>query len=173
MEGLMGKVKLFEIEFDGDVAYVPLTRGRRAVVDATDASLVSGRAWTCTVQGYARRAVTVGGKPRQKNVWMHRLILNAPDGSVVDHVNGDTLDNRRANLRLATPIENARNRKMQSTNTTGLKGVMLNKRTGTWRSKIRTGGCEVHLGTFKTAQEAHAAYCDAAKQFHGDFARFE
>jgi hypothetical protein len=91
-----------------------------------------------------------------------------PDGQL-DHINGDKTDNRICNLRLATPAENISNRGLQYNNSSGYKGVTRLK-SGRWSANIRNDGCRNHLGTFDTAEQAHAAYCEAARDLHGEFA---
>src|SRR3990167_622474 len=87
------------------VANVGLTRGARALVEHDDIALVKNHSWYLDEDGYA--VSCIGGK----NTRMHRLIMDAPDDSRVDHINGDRLDNRRSNLRLCTPLDNCRNRR--------------------------------------------------------------
>lgn len=89
----------------------------------------------------------------------------------VDHINGDRGDNRFANLRIATNSENARNSKMRINNACGYKGVHYKKRLNKFVAQIRVNGRVYHLGVFKTAAEAHAAYCKAATESFGQFAR--
>lgn len=88
----------------------------------------------------------------------------------IDHVNGVKSDNRWVNLRLATTVENGRNRGAPSNNTSGFKGVSRNKKR--WASSIYISRRKVHLGTFDTPEEAHAAYCKAASEHHREFANF-
>jgi hypothetical protein len=88
----------------------------------------------------------------------------------IDHINCDRLDNRLANLRLATRSENMRNsRGLPSAS--GLKGAHWRAHRKPWRSSIRKDGKRLHLGCFATAEEAHAAYTKAATKLHGEFAR--
>lgn len=93
-----------------------------------------------------------------------------PNGEI-DHINGDKLDNRLANLRLVTTTQNQQNRKVMATNPIGLKGAHRVNATGKWRSTVIAGGKTHYLGTFDTAEEAHAAYTEAAGRLHGEFAR--
>lgn len=98
---------------------------------------------------------------------MHREVNRTQKGMQTDHVNGNKLDNRRANLRSATPAQNRANRGKTVRNKTGLKGV------GTYRNgKYRAVLGKKHLGYFDTPEAAHNAYVEAAKEIHGDFARF-
>jgi len=91
----------------------------------------------------------------------------------VDHINGDGLDNRRCNLRLATPSQNARNRKLRADSTTGYKGVYQEKKRLKWRATIRVNGKRRTLGRFNAPEDAYRAYCQAATEAFGEYARFE
>ena len=152
---------------------IPLTRGRVAIVDDDDFVVLSAYRWTYATRGYAIRTAL----PGDNHAWgtssaiMHRQIVNAPRGMDVDHVNGDRLDNRRANLRICTRSENLRNVGRRPTNTSGLKGAAWDRYTSSWKASIRAFGRHIHLGRFKTAEEAAGMYDAAALIFHGDFAR--
>ncbi len=102
---------------------------------------------------------------------MHRHLLNAPVGMQVDHIDGNGLHDWRANLRLATPAQNQQNRGMPANNISGFKGVRFYKE-GVWIASIGHNGKHSCLGRFPTAQEASAAYIEAAKRLHGEFARW-
>lgn len=163
------------IEIDGDVARVPLTRGRVAIIDKSDAYLVASSNWSAMKTGrdkfYAKRNRLVGDGPGPKAVLMHRIILSPPDGMVIDHINGDSLDNRRENLRIARQADNCRNSKMRSDNTSGLKGVFWDKYTGRWMAAIGYQGKFHNLGRFDAPEDAKAAYDEAASNMFGEFAR--
>lgn len=92
---------------------------------------------------------------------------------MIDHINGDKSDNRIANLRLATTAQNQFNKTKAKNNTSGFKGVGYHKCTGMWQAQIKAGKSYAYLGLFPTPQEAHEAYCKAATELHGEFARFE
>ncbi len=89
----------------------------------------------------------------------------------VDHINGNRTDNRFANLRIATNSENARNSRRRTNNACGYKGVHFKKRLSKFVAQITVNRRVYHLGVFKTAEEAHTAYCKAAKENFGEFAR--
>jgi hypothetical protein len=93
-----------------------------------------------------------------------------PPGMTIDHINGDKADNRICNLRLATDYQNSYYRPRKSTNTSGLKGV-YQRENGKYRATITIEKQKINLGTFETKEEAYAAYCEAARKLHGEFAR--
>lgn len=152
---------------------IPLTRGYVALVDDEDYERVAAKKWGVTVKPqdttpYAQNGVRVAG--RMTSVAMHRFILDAPIELVVDHINGNGLDNRRANLRLCSRSENQWNRRKSSQNTSGFKGVF--HRGGTrWIARITAHGKTVHLGRFRDPTIAARAYDAAALRLHGEFAR--
>jgi hypothetical protein len=160
------------IRIDGNIAYVPLTKGYEAVIDVADVPLVEGWNWTAST---LRRAVYAYRRPRVngvlKSCLMHRLIADPGKADQVDHINGNGLDNRRKNLRLATPSENACNSVPRSTNTSGFKGVCWHKGAGKWMAQIVLDGKNNYLGLFDTAEDAHAAYAKKSLELHGRFGR--
>jgi len=115
----------------------------------------------------------------QKNMWAHRVAWllatgEDPEGMVIDHINGDRLDNRIENLRTATYSQNSANAKRHSRNTSGLKGaskrIKNGRWTGRWQASITYQRQQMHLGEFDTKEEAHAAYLEAARRLQGEFA---
>lgn len=143
-----------------DVVALPLSRGAQTIVDAADAAGLVGTKWSLhgTKTGrYASRWTRSG------MVLLHRVLMAAPKGVQVDHINGDGLDNRRSNLRLATSRQNLVNR--PSWGKSGYRGVSLHD-CGRWRAE-----CDGrYLGLYDTAEEAAAAYAVAAIEAYGDFA---
>lgn len=106
----------------------------------------------------------------------HRIIWamvhgECPPELEIDHKDRDPSNNRLDNLRLATRTDNNRNMKMKHHNATGFKGVSIHPCTGKYRARITVDRKEVALGCFDTPEEAYAAYCKAANDLHGDFAR--
>lgn len=103
-------------------------------------------------------------------LYMHRLLSDAPKGFEVDHINGDTLDNRRDNLRIATPSQNRANSGLWACNHSGFRGVCLNKKSNRWVVKFRANNKRIHVGTFDCPIEAAKAYNKAALDHFGEFA---
>lgn len=136
--------------------------------DEVDLPLVESHSWFVHVTGRSIYAVTMTSRPDRRCVRMHRLIL--PGYPEVDHINGDGLDNRRANLRGADRQENARNQRLRANNTSGYKGIWL-YRDGRWAAMIRRrDGRRKFLGYHPTPEDAARAYDVAAIQEHGEFA---
>lgn len=104
---------------------------------------------------------------------MHRVILNTPTHIGVDHINGNPLDNRKVNLRLATRQQNQFNRRHQKNNKLGVKGVCWCRRAKKYRSTIKLNRKVIHLGYFPSLEEADKAYRDAEVKYFGSFARNE
>jgi hypothetical protein len=162
------------IRICGDVAYVTLTQGYESIIDAADVPLVDYYNWFAVQVGgtvYAVRSDYSGTKMR--SVYVHRTILGEPECLDVDHKDGDGLNNRRDNLRPATKSQNMRNRRMGCNNTSGFKGVYLHKESGKWVAQIKSGSKPKYLGIFTSPEEAHAAYCTASRELHGEFGRTE
>ena len=110
-------------------------------------------------------------KVRGVSVFLHHMILPHREGYVVDHVNGQGLDNRRQNLRYATYSQNSCNQRLRSDNMSGVKGVSWDARDRNWTAEVTVDGKKHRLGRFKMLSAARAAYRKAARQLHGEFAR--
>ena len=138
------------------------------LVDANDATLLGQWTWRLSSDGYAVRSETRDGNKR--TIYLHREVMQAPRGAIVDHVDGDRLDNRRQNLRIATPGENAANSRDRPRRS-GYRGVYPHKPTGRWIAQISAGGHVRHLGIYDDPEAAARAYDLAARAQWGHFAR--
>jgi hypothetical protein len=167
----MGRVRqLRPIRIEGDIAYIPLTMGYEAIIDAADVRLVQGMNWHVRKASSGRNWYAGTAVPTlptgQKTVLLHRFLTNAPAGMDVDHVDHDGLNNRRSNLRVCTHQQNMAN--MAARNPLGIKGV---KRVGNrYAASIEHDGEWTYLGLYATPTEAGAAYRGASIILHqGDF----
>lgn len=159
------------IRIDGDVAYITLTKGFEALIDAADAAFAGRWNWHVTVQksghAYVGRTEWVDG--HNKHFSLHRELMGASGDMHIDHISGDGLDNRRANMRECTPSQNAANKIASRLNRLGRKGVIQDG--GRYRAGIKKDGVKYDLGYFATPEEASAAYAGASKVLFGAFSR--
>jgi hypothetical protein len=161
-------------------AAIELTQGQFAIVDADLMDDLIRHKWSAlrdhkSGKFRAYRSVIKSKKPkRYRHIWMHRQILGIEgcDGTFVDHIDGNPLNNRRKNLRIATLTQNNQNVGIRPNNTSGFKGVHFHKLAKKYVASIRNQGKSIHLGFFDTPESAHEAYCQAAIRFHGEFANF-
>ena len=144
---------------------IPLTQGKVAVVDDCDYDYLMQWKWGYDGR-YARRRE--GSNDNTRIIRMHQAMVDAP---LVDHIDGDRLNNTRANLRAATRSQNGYNRGKTKSNTSGYKGVGWHKAAGKWAAFIQYDKIPKHLGLFKCKHEAARAYNNAALELHGEFAR--
>lgn len=153
---------------------ITLTQGLQTKIDDEDHKALSGLNWIAAKSHngsfYAVRRHKENGI--WKTTFMHRLIAKDPKGKMVDHKDGDSLNNQRSNLRPCDAKGNMRNRPKPKSNTSGYKGVSRSRRTvKPWKAEIHLGEKTIHIGTFETREFAAKAYDNAAIKLHGEFAR--
>lgn len=158
------------------VARITLTQGYTALVDDEDVERVLAcGSWHVSIETggvYAVHTQRIPGTRKTVSVRLHRFIMNAPDESDVDHINGDGLDNRRANLRLCTDSENQRNARKQKRQTASrYKGVTWHKAVKRWQAQIQVAGRNQYLGVFHSEIDAARAYDAAARVVSSKFAK--
>lgn len=137
-----------------------LQTGNYAVIDESDYELVSRYKWY-EDHGYARTS------SNGKKIYMHRLVMGSPS-SQVDHINRDRLDNRKANLRVCSDLQNKWNLPKQKRNKSGYKGVT--RHSNLWRATIVVNGKQKSLGYHKEKLDAARAYDKAALEYFGEYA---
>lgn len=150
---------------------IPLTKGKEAIVDEDDFKKFGLLNWHVNSGKNLYAATSYRDKNgKQKKLSLHRAIMGSPKGLVVDHINGDTLDNRKSNLRVCTIKENSRNRVKRTQGTSLFKGVYKPKNNKKFIAQIVVEDTCRYLGSFFTEFEAAKAYDIAADKFFGNFA---
>lgn len=148
--------------------------GYSVLIDDDDYDIIKSHIWHARMCGTGGPYVICQERNhyKRKEYKLHRLITNAQPGDQVDHINLNTLDNRKSNLRICTHAENQHNRKMYKTNKSGYKGVYWYKPTKKWKAQISIDGKRISLGYFKDIIDAHEAYKEAAIRLYGEYARY-
>ena len=155
---------------------IPLTQGKYTIVDVEDYEKLAKYKWFAvrSERGYYAVRMTKakkGSRVRQKGVRMHRAIMGVPEGKIMDHINHNGLDNRRANLRVATRRENTWNKRKQRGNCSSkYKGVTWLKSMGKWQARIVCKGRAIFLGYFDDEKAAERAYDAKAAELFGEYA---
>ena len=155
----------FELVDGKPCVWIPLTKGKWALIDESDYELVKDNLWH-ELNKYACHDVKDG------QVFMHQVICPCEPGSMPDHINGDKLDNRRSNLRTVTKAQNAWNAKISRRNTSGYKGVKQHSKGG-WQADIMCNGEKKYLGLFPSKDDAIAARSAAERRLFGEYRRSE
>ena len=142
------------------------------IVDPADEEELKRHRWHVVETSPGKFYVTCSMKDREgmrRTTYLHRHLMNARKGEEVDHINGNGLDNRRANLRIASRAENCRNTR-RTTGKSGFRGVYATRNKEKWQCRINHNGSLQYIGTFSSAIEAAKAYDNAARRMHGEFA---
>lgn len=155
---------------------IKLTQGRVALVDDDDYEYLSQWKWflsSSNSRAYAVRKSRIQEVELEphSHVFMHKILLKCPNNAVVDHKDGNKLNNQKHNLRICTHKQNARNSTKPISNKSGYKGVFYYESRNKYHSRIKVNGRSIHLGYFTDATLAARAYDNAAKKYFGDFAR--
>jgi hypothetical protein len=164
---------MYEI-VDAKTVRFALSRGQWALINTSDFREVIKHAWSCRISGanhtqlYAEANIKVDGWWRR--VALHRFLMKPPDGTFVDHINGNGLDCRRDNMRTTKQSGNQWNTRSHRDSISTFKGVSQHSKTKRWVAQITAFRKHHHLGCYATEEEAARAYDVAAKRLHGEFA---
>lgn len=135
------------------------------LIDAEDKWVLENYCWSTNCDNY----LVSKSRNEDKYVLLHRIILNCNDKRVVDHINGNTLDNRKSNLRIVTRTQNNMNKCIQSNNTSGVTGVYFENKSGRWYSQITVNDKTYNLGCFDNFEDAVAARKAAEEKYFGEY----
>lgn len=151
---------------------IKLSQNKVTLVDDEDFEYLNQWNWTASWDSHGKKYYVLRKNYQDyKNpitIHMHRLIMNTPKGMICDHINGNSLDNRKSNLRNCTHAENQRNRGKNKNNTSGYKGV--SPLSSGWVSNINVKGKRIYLGYFVDIIKAAEAYDVASLKYFGEFA---
>ncbi len=140
--------------------------GKEVLIDEEDSHYLKYTS-SISTHGYVRCKV------EGKTISLAKLIMNPPDGRVVDHISGNPLDNRRENLRVCTSQQNSWNRKLSKNSISGYKGVRVTKcKKNPYRVMIGVNGKTINLGSYCMLEQAAMVYNEAAKKYFGEFAKY-
>lgn len=143
-----------------------LKSGAVVLIDEQDREEFSKYLWSIDAYGYVIRNLS-----RKASILMHRVVMGAGKGQIVDHIDGNTMNNRRENLRIASGAQNQANAQKRQGRSSKHKGVSWSKKDKRWRAAISVDGKTLYLGSFIEEDYAGHAYNKAAIQYFGDFAR--
>lgn len=165
---------------ENGVGFIPLTQGKVTEVDPEDVEELQKWKWQLRRRPhgalYAERdEVDEHGKKYKLHMARQILGMEHSDKRQADHIDMNSLNNRRSNLRIGTQGQNLLNKKVRKNSRTGVKGVTLNnnKPGGNYYSHIRYKGVYIGLGTSATIEEAARKYAEASAKLHGEFGRTE
>lgn len=147
---------------NGDTTTVYTTANVSFLIDTEDLPKILERTWCISKTGYAVAGIS------RKTVKLHRHLLNPSPKEVIDHINGDPLDNRRENLRICTNSENTKNNRLQKNNPLGYTGIRKTPH-GMYNARITVDRQEIHIGNYPTFEEAVLARIDAEVKYYGEF----
>lgn len=153
---------------------IKLSQNQVTIIDEESLDVASKYHWHADYDKklrkfYAKTDIRVNGL--RKKLRLHRLVMNAQKGDVIDHINGNTLDNRLSNLRKCTVSENAKNRSLNKNNTSGYKGAVWHAPTQKYQARIYVNGKWRSMGMHAEAKDAARAYNEAAKKYFGEYAK--
>ena len=148
-----------------------LTQGKEALIDEEDYEMVNKHTWYAHKQwGYYART-NIRKNKKRTCILMHRFIMGAKKGQMIDHINCNGLDNRRSNLRFCTPTGNSINRRKNIGCSSKYKGVHWHNQNRKWRSQIMINKKSTQVGMFECEIVAARAYDQQAIRLHGEFAK--
>jgi len=145
---------------------IELNHGYITLIDDEDYELISSWKWFAND---SRGIIYARGYKNGKRIMMHRLIMSTPEGMDTDHINHNSLDNRKENLRICTHSQNNQNMKKPKGNKSGYKGVFWNKKNKNWRSTITCNGKQIEVGSFDNAIDAAKAYDKKSRELSKEF----
>ena len=161
------KSKHNEFDLSNNYGICHCKNGIDALFDKEDFDLIKNHYWYLNCMGYI---IPRDNMQKNKDIFMHRLIMNCPDGLYVDHINHNVYDNRKSNLRIVTTAQNEMNKGNRKDNTSGCKGVNWDKRHNKWHVRLSYNKVRMDLGYFDDFDKAVSVRKEAEKKYYGEYA---
>lgn len=149
---------------------IQLTQGKVALVDDCDYEYLSQWKWRPQKMGNTTYVLRRGPRPARQVILMHRVIMDAGQGQLIDHRDHDGLNNQRGNLRFCSRVQNMVNSKKRASVSSEFKGCSFDNTRKKWAAQISVNGKNIHLGRFNNPIDAARAYDTAAVKYYGEFA---
>lgn len=146
------------------------SKGREFYFDLEDYELVSKYKWYVHTNGYVRAGIYDKNTKEITQIQLHRLVMNADENVIIDHISGKRNDNRKYNLRNANYSTNMMNSGISKNNTSGVRGVNYDKDTGQWRVRIQVNNKRISLGSFSDIEKAIRVRQQAEEKYFGEYA---
>jgi len=169
--GLIGNVIFAEIYNLIIMAkQIQLNNGVITIVDDEDYEYLNQWKWYL-LKSHTNYYAIRTQRPENKLLQLHRIVMKAKKGEIIDHINGNKLDNRKSNLRICTQAQNNQNRKISKLNKSGYNGVSWSIRNKKWVAQIACENKKIHIGYYIDPIDAAKAFNNAAQKYHGEFAK--
>lgn len=159
------KYNIYDLTGEFGIGYT--FKGERFLFDLEDYDLIKDYCWFIDERGYV--LTNTYGKENHKMIQMHRLVMGFPKNKDVDHINHNTRDNRKINLRDCLHRDNQKNIKVSSSNTSGVTGVHWDKSRNKWLSQIQVNGKYIYLGRYDNFEDAVKARKEAEEKYFGEY----
>lgn len=155
----------YEFSNDGYVIGYTSNTDKQFIFDADDYEKVNKYHWYEETNGYIRSS----GKKKGDRISIHRLVMNVPEDKYIDHINHNTFDNRKSNLRIVTASQNAMNHILGNKNTSGTTGVVWVRSRNNWKAEIKLNGETIYLGSFDKFDDAEKTRKEAEEKYFGEY----
>lgn len=153
-------------DLSGEYGIGYTTKGEKFYFDLEDYDLIKDYHWFSDKDGYIKSDDKLN---KQRNLLMHRLVMNCPSNMIIDHIKHNIKDNRKSELRIVTHSENNKNQCMKLNNTSGVTGVSFDKNTNKWNAYITVNYKRINVGYYKSFEDALRARKEAEEKYFGEY----
>lgn len=168
--------KTNQYDLDGEYGIGYTSKGEEFWFDLEDHDKIKNYCWYLTGHGYFKARTLKSDNYKTDKIYLHRVIMDAKDGEIVDHIHHDknecNYDNRKSNLRFVGYVENGMNTVVFKNNKSGCKGVFYNKRYNKWEARICVNKKNIYLGRYSILEDAIMARRKAEQQYYGEYSYY-